>query len=249
MGGRTSNILQGSRHVSEERRLPGSGGRPVSSYFSPAQEPFSPVPTAQGFAFGLESSICRCSDLPYRRVDDIPETMHRGHPTWHLFPRTGRFVVGYGFDPGWFIEHSGFSAHSLGGPRKPLPVPRLTAGGCVAGPAAAHDGAGAVGCGADEERGRLHQQAGPGHGQAGLFWGSHSVSRTAKLSSSICYSGSRAEYPACMAPVMMVPGCPLFGIIPTTLSLLATMPACPVARCQANRGDCHDRCSANACRV
>ncbi len=144
----------------------------------PAQEPSSPVPTcgrecekAQDLASGPGSSVCRCSGLPYRRGDDIPVTVHRGHPTWHLSPRTGRSVVGYGFHPGWSIEHNGFSGHPLGGPRKPLPVPRLTADGRVAGPAAAHDGAGAVDCGADEGQGHLHQQAGPGHGQAGMFWG------------------------------------------------------------------------------
>ena len=46
-----------------------------------------------------------------------------------------------------------------------------TAGGHVADPAVTCDGAGAVGCGGDEGQGRLHQQAGPGYGRAGMFFG------------------------------------------------------------------------------
>ncbi len=55
-----------------------------------------------------------------------------------------------------------------------------TAGVRVACPSVAHNGAGAVGRGAGAGQGRVHQQTGPGHGQAGVLFGSRSVSRTTK---------------------------------------------------------------------
>ena len=54
------------------------------------------------------------------------------------------------------------------------------AGGRVAGPAIVHDGDGAVGRGADAGQHRVHQQAGLGHGQAGVLFLRRSVSRTTK---------------------------------------------------------------------
>ena len=55
-----------------------------------------------------------------------------------------------------------------------------TAGGRIARPAVAHDGQGAVGRGAAAGQQRVHQQAGLGHGQAGVLFLSRSVSRTTK---------------------------------------------------------------------
>ncbi len=54
------------------------------------------------------------------------------------------------------------------------------AGGRIAGPAVVHDGQGAVGRGTGAGQGRIHQQAGLGHGQAGVLFLSRSVSRTTK---------------------------------------------------------------------
>ena len=70
-------------------------------------------------------------------------------------------------------------------PEQALAVPSAAlgvgaAGGRIARPAVAHDGEGAVGRGAGAGQGRIHQQAGLGHGQAGLFFLSRSISRTTK---------------------------------------------------------------------
>ena len=54
------------------------------------------------------------------------------------------------------------------------------AGGRIAGPAVVHDGAGAVGRGTGAGQDGIHQQAGLGHGQAGVLFLSRSVSRTTK---------------------------------------------------------------------
>ena len=54
------------------------------------------------------------------------------------------------------------------------------AGGRIAGPAVVHDVAGAVGRGAGAGQDRVHEQAGLGHGQAGVLFLRRSVSRTTK---------------------------------------------------------------------
>ena len=54
------------------------------------------------------------------------------------------------------------------------------ASGRVARPAVVDDGRGAVGRGAGAGQERVHQQAGLGHGQAGVLFLSRSVSRTTK---------------------------------------------------------------------
>ena len=60
------------------------------------------------------------------------------------------------------------------------PAVPSAAGGRIARPAVAHDGEGAVGRGAGAGQGRIHQPAGLGHGQVGLFFRSRSISRTTK---------------------------------------------------------------------
>ena len=55
-----------------------------------------------------------------------------------------------------------------------------TASGRIARPAVVHDGQGAVGRGAATGQQCVHQQAGLGHGQAGVLFLSRSVSRTTK---------------------------------------------------------------------
>ena len=62
----------------------------------------------------------------------------------------------------------------------PTALGMRAASGRVAGPAVVHDGAGAVGRGAGAGQGRIHQQTGLGHGQAGVLFLSRSVSRTTK---------------------------------------------------------------------
>ena len=54
------------------------------------------------------------------------------------------------------------------------------AGGCIARPAVVHDGAGAVGRGTGAGQDGIHEQAGLGHGQAGVLFLSRTVSRTTK---------------------------------------------------------------------
>ena len=55
-----------------------------------------------------------------------------------------------------------------------------TPGGRIARPAVVHDGAGAVGRRAGAGQDGIHQQAGLGHGQAGVLFLSRRVSRTTK---------------------------------------------------------------------
>ena len=62
----------------------------------------------------------------------------------------------------------------------PTALGMRAAGGRVACPSVVHDGQGAVGRGTGAGQDGVHQQAGLGHGQAGVLFLSRSVSRTTK---------------------------------------------------------------------